>query len=115
MPKHAGRTAGLRKHFGIEDAAPQVHVLSSQPSTSMEHLIPSSSRNIPSGLSINWHAPPSSKWNLASQHPIQRGTAEATLAASGRKAGVHSPVLLIYDTCKARPCSDCFAGLEGHF
>ena len=43
-----------------------------------------------SGVSINWVAAPSSAWSLAGN--VTRGSAEVTLAASGRKAGTNKNV-----------------------
>ena len=89
-----GRTAGARKELGLatEDAGPQIYVLSHLACISMEHFVPSASRAIPSGLSINWHPPASGSWNLSSPYPTRCGMAEATLAASGRKAGASGNV-----------------------
>ena len=66
---------------------PTVYVLSELRASSVEHFIPSPTRFTPSGLSLNWHAGPSGSWELASSCEVQHGTAEATLAATGRKAG----------------------------
>ncbi len=86
----SGRTAGARKHLSAtrDHAVPQIHVQSHLPFTMAEHFIPSATRNVPTGLSINWHGPSSQQWNLAPGSPCQPGVAEVTLAATGRKAGM---------------------------
>ncbi|CAL5224716.1 g7448 [Coccomyxa viridis] len=84
-----GRTAGARDHLGVakEDTIPKLYVLSQLPANLAEPFTPSAARNVSTGLSINWHAPPSGRWSLARGNRCQQGVAEATLAASGRKAG----------------------------
>ena len=82
----AGRIEGVRVHLGL-GKGPTVYVLSELRASSVEHLIHSPTRFTPSGLSLNWHAGPSGSWELASPCLVQHGTAEATLAATGRKAG----------------------------
>ena len=86
----SGRTAGARKHLSAsrEDAVPHIYVQSHLPFTMAEHFIPSAARNVPTGLSINWHGPSSEQWKLAPGSPCQTGVAEVTLAATGRKAGM---------------------------
>ena len=86
----SGRTTDARKHLGVtrEDGVPQIYVQSHLPSTMAEHFIPSATRNVPTGLSINWHGLSSKQWKLAPGSPCQPGVAEVTLAAPGRKAGM---------------------------
>ena len=86
----SGRTAGARKHLSAtrDHAVPQTYVQSHLPFTMAEHFIPSATRNVPTGLSINWHGRSSQQWNRAPGNPCQTGVAEVTLAATGRKAGM---------------------------
>ncbi|KAK9905754.1 hypothetical protein WJX75_005750 [Coccomyxa subellipsoidea] len=47
----------------------------------------SGTRTVPSGISLNWSAPPSISWTSGGLGSLKGGLSEATLAASGRKAG----------------------------
>jgi hypothetical protein len=50
---------------------------------------------VPSGLSLNWSAPQSTCWKARADGTLAHGLAEATLAASGRKAGVMGGLLSV--------------------
>ncbi|BDA47371.1 tRNA-specific adenosine deaminase 1 [Coccomyxa sp. Obi] len=81
-----GRTEGVAKLLPFKTSPPILQVIPLA-SFHSEPLRCTEVRSVPSGLSLNWNAPPSTGWRCNGQGTSKGGLSEATLAASGRKAG----------------------------
>lgn len=94
---------------------PQLAVVSLPPNATQLGLAPTQQRTVPSGVSINWSAGPSTGWKAPKPGKFQSMAAagtvhEVTLAASGRLAGMFSyrmHIQLVIITCRyfTWPCS----------
>lgn len=81
-----GRTEGVAKLLPFKVNPPILQVIPLA-SFHSEPLRCTEVRSVPSGLSLNWSASLSTDWRCTDHGTSKGGLSEATLAASGRKAG----------------------------
>ena len=104
----AGRTAEVTNRLQNAQPLPQLAVVSLPPNATQQGLAPTQQRTVPSGVSINWSAGPSTGWKAPKPGKFQSMAAagtvhEVTLAASGRLAGMFSyrmHIQLVIITCR---------------